>query len=199
MATRRPDRRPNAAGDPRSPGAGVRQHRGRIADRRPLRGARRASALRCRGQLEGARRRADGGGRGPVGGHGGGPEPRRGRPSSPPSPAGLALTAGIAALVAGALRLGFLANFISEPVLKGFVMGLALTIIIGQLPKLFGISPRDRRLLRAGMGAPHQSGRREGAHVARRDAFAGGDHRAAPARSRRSRLARRRCGRDRAS
>ena len=54
--------------------------------------------------------------------------------------AGLALTAGIAALVAGLLRLGFLANFISQPVLKGFIIGLALTIVIGQLPKLFGIS-----------------------------------------------------------
>jgi len=54
--------------------------------------------------------------------------------------AALALVAGVAALLAGLLRLGFLANFISQPVLKGFVVGLALTIMIGQLPKLFGIS-----------------------------------------------------------
>ena len=54
--------------------------------------------------------------------------------------AGLALIAGVAALIAGVLRLGFLADFISQPVLKGFIVGLALTIIIGQLPKLFGIS-----------------------------------------------------------
>ena len=54
--------------------------------------------------------------------------------------AALALIAGIAALLAGLLRLGFLANFISQPVLKGFIVGLALTIMIGQLPKLFGIS-----------------------------------------------------------
>jgi sulfate permease, SulP family len=51
----------------------------------------------------------------------------------------LAITTGIAALVAGLLGLGFLANFISEPVLKGFIVGLALTIIAGQLPKLFGV------------------------------------------------------------
>jgi high affinity sulfate transporter 1 len=51
----------------------------------------------------------------------------------------LALTTGIAAAVAGLLRLGFLANYISEPVLKGFIVGLALTIIVGQLPKLFGL------------------------------------------------------------
>lgn len=53
--------------------------------------------------------------------------------------AGLALATGIAALIAGVLRLGFLANFISEPVLKGFIVGLALTIIVGQIPKLLGI------------------------------------------------------------
>jgi sulfate permease, SulP family len=53
--------------------------------------------------------------------------------------AALAIGVGLAALVAGVLRLGFLANFISEPVLKGFIVGLALTIMVGQLPKLFGI------------------------------------------------------------
>lgn len=51
----------------------------------------------------------------------------------------LALCTGVSALVAGALRMGFVANFISEPVMKGFIIGLALTIIAGQLPKLFGV------------------------------------------------------------
>jgi sulfate permease, SulP family len=51
----------------------------------------------------------------------------------------LAITTGIIAAAAGLLRLGFLASFISEPVLKGFIVGLALTIIVGQLPKIFGI------------------------------------------------------------
>jgi high affinity sulfate transporter 1 len=51
----------------------------------------------------------------------------------------LALVVGLLAILAGVLRLGFLASFISEPVLKGFIIGLALTIIVGQLPKLFGI------------------------------------------------------------
>jgi high affinity sulfate transporter 1 len=55
----------------------------------------------------------------------------------------LALCVGIAALAAGIARLGFLANFISEPVLKGFIVGLALTIIVGQLPKLFGVEGGD--------------------------------------------------------
>lgn len=56
---------------------------------------------------------------------------------------GLALATGVVALIAGALRLGFLAAFISEPVLKGFIIGLALTIIIGQVPALLGVSKGD--------------------------------------------------------
>jgi SulP family sulfate permease len=56
---------------------------------------------------------------------------------------GLAIATGVAALLAGALRLGFLANFISEPVLKGFIVGLALTIVIGQVPKLLGVEGTD--------------------------------------------------------
>jgi high affinity sulfate transporter 1 len=51
----------------------------------------------------------------------------------------LGIVVGVLAVLAGLLRLGFLANFISEPVLKGFIVGLALTIIVGQVPKLFGI------------------------------------------------------------
>ena len=54
--------------------------------------------------------------------------------------AALAIIAGLAALVAGLLRLGFLANFVSEPVLKGFIVGLSLTIIARQLSKLLGIA-----------------------------------------------------------
>jgi sulfate permease, SulP family len=53
--------------------------------------------------------------------------------------AGLAIAVGLLALGAGLLKLGFLASFISAPVLKGFIIGLALTILVGQLPKLFGI------------------------------------------------------------
>jgi sulfate permease, SulP family len=51
----------------------------------------------------------------------------------------LAICTGIAGLLAALLRLGFVASFISEPVLKGFIVGLALTIIIGQVPKLLGV------------------------------------------------------------
>lgn len=55
----------------------------------------------------------------------------------------IAIMTGVFATIAGLLRLGFLASFISEPVLKGFIIGLALTIMIGQVPKLFGIEGED--------------------------------------------------------
>lgn len=51
----------------------------------------------------------------------------------------LAICVGVLALVAGIARLGFLSNFISEPVMKGFIVGLALTIIIGQVSDLLGV------------------------------------------------------------
>lgn len=55
----------------------------------------------------------------------------------------LALATGVVGLLAGLLRLGFVASFISEPVLKGFIVGLALVIIIGQVPKLLGIDKHE--------------------------------------------------------
>ena len=53
--------------------------------------------------------------------------------------AALAIVTGILGLLAGMLRLGFIASFISEPVLKGFIVGLALTILVGQIPKFLGV------------------------------------------------------------
>ncbi len=53
--------------------------------------------------------------------------------------AALALMVGAALLVAGLLKLGFLSQFLAKPVVTGFVVGLAITIVIGQLPELFGV------------------------------------------------------------
>jgi MFS superfamily sulfate permease-like transporter len=67
----------------------------------------------------------------------------------------LALVTGAIAVLAGLFRLGFIANFISEPVLKGFIIGLALTIIVGQLPKLFGIEGGEGNFFEScGTGSP---------------------------------------------
>ncbi|HMX71468.1 MAG TPA: SulP family inorganic anion transporter [Solirubrobacterales bacterium] len=53
--------------------------------------------------------------------------------------AALAICVGLIAVMAGVARLGFVVNFISIPVLRGFIIGLALTIIAGQIPHLFGV------------------------------------------------------------
>ncbi len=42
-------------------------------------------------------------------------------------------------VLAAVLRLGFVANFISEPVLTGFKSGIGLVIVVDQLPKLLGV------------------------------------------------------------
>jgi len=51
----------------------------------------------------------------------------------------LALLVGIIFLVLGLARMGWVANFIPTPVMKGFIQGLVWVTIIGQVPKLFGI------------------------------------------------------------
>ena len=50
----------------------------------------------------------------------------------------LALIVGVLFLVFGLLRFGWAASFLSQPVFKGLTMGIALIVIIGQIPKLFG-------------------------------------------------------------
>ena len=52
----------------------------------------------------------------------------------------LALMVGTMTVIAGAAKLGFVADLISRPTMIGYMNGLALTILVGQLPKLFGFS-----------------------------------------------------------
>lgn len=52
----------------------------------------------------------------------------------------LVLVIGAVFLVAGAARLGFITQFLSKPVMDGFVTGLAFFVVIGQLNKLFGVA-----------------------------------------------------------
>lgn len=51
----------------------------------------------------------------------------------------LAILVGAILVLASVLRLGFVANFISEPVLTGFKSGIGLVIVVDQIPKLLGI------------------------------------------------------------
>jgi len=51
----------------------------------------------------------------------------------------LAALVGVMLLLARLLKLGFVANFISTPVLTGFKAGIGLVIVLDQLPKLLGV------------------------------------------------------------
>jgi high affinity sulfate transporter 1 len=52
----------------------------------------------------------------------------------------LALLVGALTTLAGTAKLGFVADLLSKPTMVGYMNGLALTIVVGQLPKLFGFS-----------------------------------------------------------
>ena len=52
----------------------------------------------------------------------------------------LAIITGLLMIAAGAGHLGFVADLLSKPTILGYMNGLALTIIVGQLPKLLGFS-----------------------------------------------------------
>jgi sulfate permease, SulP family len=51
----------------------------------------------------------------------------------------LVLVVGVVFLVAGFARLGWVTQFLSKPVMDGFVTGLAIFVAVGQLNKLFGV------------------------------------------------------------
>jgi len=60
----------------------------------------------------------------------------------------LALMVGLINVGASLTKLGFVADLISKPVRVGYLAGLAITIFVGQLPKLFGFSVVGDGLLR---------------------------------------------------
>ena len=59
----------------------------------------------------------------------------------------LALLSGALLLTGGLLRLGFVMDLLSKPIRLGYLNGVALTIIVAQLPKLFGFSTAGDSLL----------------------------------------------------
>jgi len=52
----------------------------------------------------------------------------------------LAILTGVLCLAGGLLRLGFFADFLSRPILIGFLNGVAISIFLGQIGKVFGFS-----------------------------------------------------------
>jgi high affinity sulfate transporter 1 len=59
----------------------------------------------------------------------------------------LAVITGLIILVAGIARLGFVTELLSRPVQLGYLYGIAVTILVGQLPRLCGFSIEGRGLL----------------------------------------------------
>jgi sulfate permease, SulP family len=55
--------------------------------------------------------------------------------------AALAIVTAVVFIAAGVLHLGGIADFISKPVMTGFLFGLGMVIALGQLPKLLGVKP----------------------------------------------------------
>ena len=60
----------------------------------------------------------------------------------------LAIMVAAIMIVAAVAKLGFIADLISKPTMIGYMNGLALTILIGQLPKLFGFKVSAEGLIR---------------------------------------------------
>jgi high affinity sulfate transporter 1 len=52
----------------------------------------------------------------------------------------MAVVSGLACILIGVLRLGFVTELLSKPIRYGYMNGIALTVLISQLPKLFGFS-----------------------------------------------------------
>jgi high affinity sulfate transporter 1 len=52
----------------------------------------------------------------------------------------LAIFSGIICIIAGLARFGFITELLSKPIRYGYLNGIAVTVLIGQLPKIFGFS-----------------------------------------------------------
>lgn len=52
----------------------------------------------------------------------------------------MAIVAGLVCILAGILKLGFITELLSKPIRYGYMNGIALTVLISQLPKLLGFS-----------------------------------------------------------
>src|SRR5262245_43586959 len=52
----------------------------------------------------------------------------------------VAIVSGVLCILAGFARLGFITELLSKPIRYGYMNGIALTVLVGQLPKLFGFS-----------------------------------------------------------
>jgi high affinity sulfate transporter 1 len=61
----------------------------------------------------------------------------------------MAIVSGMVCILAGIARLGFVTELLSKPIRYGYMNGIALTVLISQLPKLFGFSIESEGPLRS--------------------------------------------------
>src|SRR5215471_9681593 len=61
----------------------------------------------------------------------------------------MAIVSGTVCILAGVARLGFVTELLSKPIRYGYMNGIALTVLISQLPKLFGLSIESEGPLRS--------------------------------------------------
>ncbi len=61
----------------------------------------------------------------------------------------MAIVSGLACILAGVLKLGFITDLLSKPIRYGYMNGIALTVLISQLPKLLGVSVEAQGPLRS--------------------------------------------------
>ncbi|MFO7678554.1 MAG: SulP family inorganic anion transporter [Chloroflexota bacterium] len=66
------------------------------------------------------------------------------------------LVTGVVFLAAGLARLGFITQFLSKPVMDGFVMGIAIFVAVGQLNKLFGVAKPEGNTIEKLLGIIQQ-------------------------------------------
>ena len=59
----------------------------------------------------------------------------------------MAVVSGVVCILIGALRLGFITELLSKPIRYGYMNGIALTVLVSQLPKLLGFSVEDAGFL----------------------------------------------------
>src|SRR6516165_12346817 len=54
----------------------------------------------------------------------------------------MAIVSGVVCIAAGLARLGFITELLSKPIRYGYMNGIALTVLLNQIPKLFGFSTK---------------------------------------------------------
>jgi high affinity sulfate transporter 1 len=64
----------------------------------------------------------------------------------------MAVVSGIVCVAMGVVRLGFITDLLSKPIRYGYMNGIALTVLLSQIPKLFGFSVRANGPLRQAWG-----------------------------------------------